>query len=318
MRSMVLVLAATSLVLSTSRPADACSPPLCWSGAFVPGDDAQVPANAPALLWRPMAGHQVTPDPMNVVLALAVDPTRQFPLTAQLLASGDFLLAPDAPLTPGDYLLTDHTLCLGLTGPEATFTVTPAGPMPSDLGALGAYVDPILREIDLSTSLGSCSVQTSVASADLELQPSESARPWFDVLQFETWVDDKPWSYQTSAVGVLAPGKTSLGSGRDRVFHVCSSMDDTVFRGVAEGKHVVSMRATLPGSSLVVMSNSVEVTLQCDLPNHYPPDDEDDDGGAHASGGCSAGAGAGPWLGLALLALVRPARRRDRGARRRT
>ena len=89
-------------------------------------------------------------------------------------------------------------------------------------------------------------------------------------------------------------------------------MDETVGKGVAEGKHVVTMQAKLPGSSQVVMSSSVEVTLHCNQPAGDPPAD------TPATGGCSAGAGAGPLLSLALLALVRPARRRERTARRRT
>jgi hypothetical protein len=107
----------------------------------------------------------------------------------------------------------------------------------------------------------------------------------------------------------VPPGASPLGRARDRVFHVCSSMDDTVGKGVAEGKHVVTMRATLPGTSQVVMSSSLEVTLRCNQPAGDPP------AVPPGAGGCSAGAG--PGLGLALLALVRPARRRDR-ARRRT
>jgi len=37
-----------------------------------------------------------------------------------------------------------------------------------------------------------------------------------------------------------------LGRARDRVFHVCASMDETVGKGVAEGKHVVTMQASCP------------------------------------------------------------------------
>lgn len=313
MRSTLLVLAATSFTLYTSTPADACSPPPCWGGSFVPGNHGRVPANAPALFWRPMSGYDLTSDPLNVVLTTAADPTTPIPLAAQRFGSGDFLLAPSAALTPGDYVLTDHTACeeFGITGPQVAFTVGPAAPMPSELGTLTAIPQNV-QPIDLSTSLGACSVQTPVAAAQIELTPSDAALAWLDVLHFETWVDGKRWQYLPSSVAVVPPGASPLGRARDRVFHVCSSMDDTVFRGVAEGTHVVTMRAMLPGSSQVVMSSAVEVTLQCDRPAGDPP--ADPPAGAPATGGCSAGAsaGAGPWLGLALLALVR------RGARRRT
>jgi hypothetical protein len=317
MRSTVLVLAATSFALSTSRPADACSPPPCWGGAFVPGNHGRVPANAPALFWRPMFVYDDrTSHPANVVLTSAADPTTPLPLTAQPFGFSDFLFVPGAPLPPGDYVLTDHTACeeFGIAGPQVAFTVGPAAPMPSALGALTAAPEGV-QQIELSTSLGSCSVQTPVAAAQIQLTPSDAALPWLDVLHFETWVDGKPWTYSPSSVAVVPPGASPLGRARDRVFHVCASMDDTVGKGVEEGKHVVTMRATLPGSTQVVMSSSVEVTLQCNTPTGDPPAGDSPSG---AAGGCSAGAGAGPWLGLAVLALVRPARRRDRGARHRT
>lgn len=174
MRSALLVLAATSFTLSTSRPADACSPPPCWGGAFVPGNHGRVPANAPALFWRPMFVYDdLTSHRMNVVLTRAADPTTPVPLTAQSFGFGDFLLAPNAPLAPGDYVLTDHTDCdeFGITGPQVAFTVGPTAPMPSELGTLTAIPEGV-QPIELSTSLGSCSVQTPVAAAQIQLTPS--------------------------------------------------------------------------------------------------------------------------------------------------
>ncbi|HEX7941707.1 MAG TPA: hypothetical protein VF488_07860 [Gemmatimonadaceae bacterium] len=314
MRSTPLVLAATSFALSTSRPADACSPPPCWGGAFVPGNHGRVPANAPALFWRPMFVYDdLTSHPMNVVLTSAADPTTPIALTAQPFGFGDFLFAPNAPLAPGEYVLTDHTDCdeFGITGPQVAFTVVPAAPMPTALGTLTAIPEGV-QQIELSTSLGSCSVQTPVAAAQIALTPSDATLPWLDVLHFETWVDGKRWQYSPSSVAVVPPGASPLGRARDRVFQVCSTTDATVGTGLVAGKHVVTMRATLPGSSQVVMSSPVEVTLQCDRTAGDPPGDPP------AAGGCSAGAGAGPWLGLALLALVRPVRRRERSARQRT
>lgn len=127
-------------------------------------------------------------------------------LAAQPFGSGDFLLAPNAALTPGDYVLTDHTACeeFGITGPQVAFTVGPAAPMPSGLGALTAIPQSV-QPIELSTSLGACSVQTPVAAAQIELTPSDAALAWLDVLHFETWVDGKRWQYLPSSVAVVPP-----------------------------------------------------------------------------------------------------------------
>lgn len=314
MRPALLVLAAASFTLSTSRPVDACSAPACWAGAFVPGDHGRVPANVPGLFWRPMSGYALKSDPGNVVLTSAADPTTPIPFTAQPLGSGDFLLVPDAPLTPGDYVLTDRTECayLGTTGPQVAFTVTSAAPLPSALGALAA-MPASLQQIDLETAAGTCSAKTTVAAAQIELTPAADALAWLDALHFETWVDGKRWQYSPSLNAVVPPGASPLGRAQDRVFQICSSMDSTVGGGLSAGKHVVTMRATLPGSTQVATSSALEVTLQCDGTAGPPMDGApagDPAGGAPAAGGCSAGPGAGPWLGLALLALVRRARRR--------
>lgn len=307
MRSTLLVLAATSLTLWTARPAEACSPLPCSPGAFVPGDHGSVPANVPALYWRPLSGYELTADPNNVVLARAADPTTAIPFTAKPLAGGDFLIIPSAPLAPGSYAIVDHTMCEGfdLSGPHAAFTVEAASPLPTilvPLVATGMRID----QMELETRLGSCSVQTTVAAVDIGLAPTLVKDPWFDALHFETLVDGNPWHYRASLTVEPPPGESPIGRGRDRVFQVCSTMDPSV-TGLAAGKHIVTMRATLPGSTQVVMSEPLEVTLACDGdPTNDPPDT------GRSVGGCSAGAGAGPALGLALLGLL-GGRRRARG-----
>src|SRR5690242_11393863 len=151
MRSL-LMLAAASLTLYSARPAEACSPLPCWAGAFVPRDHGRVPANVPGLFWRPMSGYELTADPNNVVLASAADPTTAIPFTAKPLVGGDFLIVPDAPLDPGDYVIVDHTMCqdFNLPGPQAAFTVEAAAAMPSALGPLVATPASI-QQIDLES-----------------------------------------------------------------------------------------------------------------------------------------------------------------------
>jgi hypothetical protein len=310
MRSTLLVLAATSFTLWTSRPAEACSLPPCSPGAFVPRDHGRVPANVPALYWRPLSGYELTADPNNVVLANAADPTTAIPFTAKPLASGDFLIVPDAPLAPGGYVIVDHTMCedFNLPGPQAAFTVAAEAPLPSMLVPLVATPTRI-QQMDLETRAGSCSVQSTVAASEIGLAPTLVADPWFDALHFETLVDGNPWHYRAGLTLEPPPGESPIGRGRDRVFQVCSRTDPTV-DGLPAGKHMVAMRATLPGSTLVVMSEAIEVTLECDNPVGELPID----GPIGGSGGCSTGAGAGPALGLALLALL-GGRRRARGGR---
>src|SRR3569623_1962903 len=133
---------ALALALAGSpRPAAACSPPPCWPGYFTPGDAATVPANLPAIYWRPVrSGVQDSPpDVSQVVLATTADPATPLAFTAMALANGDYLLVPDAPLVAGtDYTIIDHTAC-GATadaGPRVTFHAAAAAPLPTSLGTL--------------------------------------------------------------------------------------------------------------------------------------------------------------------------------------
>src|SRR5262249_21203052 len=171
--------------------------------------------------------YELTPDPRDVILASTATPTTPIAFTAQSLG-GNFLLVPSAPLAEGSYVLVDHTLCEANrdAGPRATFTVSPAAAMPTELGALVAVSSSIMQ-IDVANSTGSCSSQATVAQASIELAPSASTAAWLDALHFETLVDGKTWHYQTSSVVLTAPGASATGRGRDRVFSICSSSDST-------------------------------------------------------------------------------------------
>jgi len=309
MRSILFVFVTAGLALATPRAADACSPAICWLGSFVPGDGGRVPANVPGLFWRPMSG-DITPDAADVVLASTAAPDTRIALTAQPLANGDFLLVPDEPLVPGmSYSLVDHSVCerTGEIGPHVTFSVGPEAPLPVELGALLASASGV-EDIDVATTSGSCSSSATVAQTTIELAPSPSAAAWLDVLHFETRVDGEPWQYVRVVGGGGAPGASALGRGRELLYELCASRDQGVVTGLAAGAHVVTMRATLPGTSQQLMSSALEVTLACDdaqEPEQDDPDPRPDTGGCNA-----AGAGTAPWLALALLALMRRVARR--------
>jgi uncharacterized protein (TIGR03382 family) len=301
MRSTWLVLSAASLALSTPRLADACSPPPCWPGAFVPGDQARVPANVPGLYWRPMSGPASNSKPENVVLESTAAPGVSIALTAQPLANGDYLLVPGVPLVDGgSYRLTDHSLCsvTGERGPQVAFSVGPQAQLPTSLGTLSAMPAGV-EQMNLATTSGSCFSEATVAQTSIELVASTAAAAWIDALHFETRVDGKPWHYVTSIGALTQPGTSPAGRARDRVFEICDSQDPGVGDGLAAGLHTVTMQATLPGTTQVVMSSELKVTLTCDEVEPQPE-----------AGGCSTGGSpAAPWMALALLALVRRHRR---------
>jgi hypothetical protein len=309
MRTMVLVLAAASVALSAPRTATACSLPACTQGFLVPGGrGVEVPANIPAVYWRPMRSYEAFSDPVNVVLANAADPKTSLAFTVQPADHGDFLLVPSAPLVAGQrYLVSDHNECeqTQSPGPEVAFAVGPAVAMPSELGTL-VVTSAGIERAGLANYDSTCSSDAIVAQASIQLEPAASAIPWMNALHFETLVDGEPWSFRNIVWEVPAPGASPLGRGRDRVFERCDAdhLSPTQTTGLARGKHVVTMRATLPGTGQVITSSPLEVSLDCAAQPDTQLDPEP------SAGGCNAGGSGAPlWLAAALLALRSRSRR---------
>ena len=289
------------------HPASACSPPQCWPGYFTPGDAATVPANLPAIYWRPVSsGVQDTPpDPSMVVLTTTADPQAALPFTATALSNGDYLLVPDAPLVAGtDYTIVDHTPC-GATpdaGPRVTFHAVATAPLPTSLGTL-AIVEHQEETFSVGTARGSCTSEVLADQARIELTPTDDALAWKDALHYQTLVDGQPWGAAASLDATYAPGSSWAGVGIDRLYHVCSTDDDTIGSGLDAGTHQVSMTATLPGSTVAVDAAAVALDLEC---SGSGSGSGSNGPGEQIEDGCNAGGGsAAPLAFLALLALTR-------------
>ncbi len=301
--SITAAICGAAVMAASVRPAAACSV-ACWPGRFVPGDGAVVPANLPAIVWLPSS--EAT-GPSDLQLTRADAPTQVLPLTATLVEGGTYLVVPDAPLEAGvTYTIVEAPDCHGDT-PRATFTVGPAAPLPTQLGAL--RITPEAQGVvSLETSGGQCGVETVVARARVELQFAADAEPWRDVLHLETLVDARAWRPRSSIVSVLAPGASWLGRGVDRVYTVCASpaFGDPSYPALHPGSHQVMMRASLPSTALSLTTEPATFTLRCEL------SDCDAAGSCvEAPAGCCASspAGAAPWLAAALGLWLRRRRR---------
>ena len=300
-----VVLLAAGLVANafTPRDARACSQPACYPARLTPGQGATVPANLPAIHWRPGTSFgTAAADVSMVTLATTADPTTPLAVTATALPAGDYLLVPNQALVAGtSYVITDGNDCGNDAGPTATFTAGPAAALPTQLGTL-TTVNGAVAPLTVPTSSGSCTSEVSADQATFDLVLAADATPWLHALLFETLVDDVVWRYKA---GVHVASWT--GSNVDRIYHVCQTEDDGVSLGLDAGPHAVTMRASLPGSTTILTSTVAPATLQC---GSVPPAtceadpstcDEDE-----AAGCCSAtNAPDGSWLLLALLAFAR-------------
>lgn len=292
------------------RPASACSPPQCWPGYFTPADGATVPANLPAIYWQPVSTGSA-PDPTMVVLTAASDPETPLPFTATVQPNGDYLIVPDAPLVAGtDYTIVDQTPCATTPnfGPHVTFHAVAEAPLPASLGTL-AIVDHQQEMFAVATARGSCTSDVLADQARLELTPSDDALPWKDALHYQTMVDGHPWGASGSLNASYPPGSSWAGVGVDRLYHVCSTDDDTIGDGLAAGAHQAEMTATLPGSSVTLDAAAVPVDLECSGSGSGSGSGSNgpvvDDGGD----GCNAGGGSSALVVLLALGLCARKRR---------
>jgi hypothetical protein len=285
------------LVLALPRPADACEPPPCWSGYFVPGDGAHVPANLPGLYWRPMGSVASTAGADPAKVTLVPDGGAPIALTATQLASGDFVLVPAQPLVAGThYRLTDDNICeqTGSPGPDIQFTATAGAPLPTALGTV-SVVDGDIASLDIGTAAGSCSVAVVADRSNIALVPDASAQPWLDVLMYETRVDGALWNPIDNINSTNAPGASWQGRGTDLVYRVCDTNVDLLDPGVtSDGTHAVELRATLAGDATTMLATPpAQIDLACTPDAGVDPEPRDM--------GCSSSSGAG--LGGVLIAL---------------
>ena len=316
MKSLVMVRLVLSAVLGViafaaidAQTAEACSPPSCWQGYFTPGEGATVPANLPAIVWRPVRNStNAAPDAARVSLTTAAGVA--VPLTGTVLASGDWVFTIDEPLLEGtSYVLRDLNTCVDQLGPTAAFRAVAPAPLPTALGSVAAQAHQ-LGQLEVGTRSGSCSVMVDADQVGVELALPAATVPWRDVLLYETLVDGRSWQPIRSLRQSLPAGESWSGRGTDRVYATCGIPDGDGFTGVAEGTHEVTMQATLAGTSLVLSADPLAVELACTPPKEACETPVAADGTcAPATAGCSAG-GAGTSLGaLGWLALVLVGRR---------
>lgn len=293
------------LLLALSPLAWPCSPGPCSGGFVVPKDGATVPANLPALVWIPRRGSS-GPDGEPELRAASGEVK---PLT---LENDDGLLLLRAEgLTPGGYTLKTPAHCRYVYGErdrdhtERSFTLGPEAPLPTALGALRVTPGQEAK-LEVSTGVGSCSLEVPAATVEVVLEPHASAEPWMPALLFTTLVDGKRWFAAHDLNAEYAPGASWRGRGQDLLFTACGEDADWVDGSLPPGTHTVQLQARLAGQDAMWTSDEVQVELQCP-PEGIPAPKER--GGLCASGPARGGVG---WIGF-VLGLVWVRRRRLSG-----
>ncbi len=270
---------------------------------MTPRDATPVPANLPGVYWRPLDSNSGGDDPADsskVVLATAAAPTTPLPFTTTPLADGAYLIVPTDPLVENTtYVVTDGNTCesAGTTGPTTSFQVGAAAQLPIVVGSLSVVSDTV-EMMAVGTSSGSCS--TSILAHRIGITPSLifEALPWTSVFHFETYIDDQLWQRSESITTRASERGTWV------LYRTCESDDTGASPGLAAGPHTVKVKATIPGTSTVLWSESLSVDMHCPGEPGSPDDSNGDGGGCQTSGTSPS-----VWLLLATLGFLFNARR---------
>jgi len=331
------LLAASLALAAAPGAALACDWMFCGHPAdTLPERGAQVtvPANA-ALLWAPVylgGDLEAALEALRVVdaatgAAIEIDVT-PVDLPRFYGHHASYVIQPASPLTPGaGYRLeTPSTVCgdpdeVMPWGEEEPLTVhvvaaAPADP-PAALGVLTA--DAVTRGPLEVASDGPCQWTVDASMVRVSLELDAVALPWADLLAYETRVNGAPWTPSAFSGWGFPAGSSWVGRGEDLLFAICSEPVYAEHAFLLPGTHTVELKARLPGTDVVLTSNTITVALTCAGSGGEVPDPE---GGVPApdsrgaAGGCTA-TGGGPALPaalvlalLALLAGARPGTRR--------
>ncbi len=253
--------------------AAACEPMPCLEGYVVPSSGT-LPASFGKILWAPTRDLAGGPEAdRSAVHLFRSNGAREegVPVSFEDGPDGATFIRPTGGFVVGaSYRLEAPQTCIAGSSRtlHASFTVTANAPPPRTLGTMRA--DFGRGALTVATASGSCATSVEAAWADVTLAPSPEAAPFRDVLLYETLVDGTPFHASASLGTIAPPGSSWVGRGIDRIFTRCHTDNPAAFVGLTAGTHRVSMRARLPGDSVVIESGPVTVELSCTAPPPSP------------------------------------------------
>lgn len=289
----VAVCVALVLFLGASQPAHACSCVRPENWGFIGPEDGRLPSNAAGVLWfKPRL------QPQNVVPRITVEKWQEdrfqpTPATAQRVDGfhGIYLIAPQEGLAVGaTYRFTDRGSVLDYDFPDWADNVRPLGSGPYRQVQVTVDAERLMADSPLTLKAGPattepmrvasgggrCSVLGQpVPHVPIEAVLASDAQEWAGHLLFRTLVDDEPWAGAASLCSLHPSGRSWRQLAHDTVYSTCQAQErrgeapiafrepQGRFRTLTPNHHTLKMEALLPGSGIVLESQTVTVDLSC-------------------------------------------------------
>ena len=253
---------ALAAALGAAHPAAACHPPKC-AGSY-PLPRTTVPANGSHLVIYPRVDRGMPPATLDVELRKS-GASEAVPVTvSSMRKDGSFLITPGQELEPGaSYELRVADNCEGTGKADSSavlhkLTVTAKAALPTELGTI--IVDQFDRgQLTVATVSGMCDTTIAAAWARARLSLHPEAKPWASMFRYELLVNGKPWRFHENLAWDVDP----RAFASERVYTICKSADPGALAGLPEGQSTLQFRATIPGTSLSLISKPITMSLFC-------------------------------------------------------
>lgn len=131
--------------------------------------------------------------------------------------------------------------------------------------ALTLYIGSAKRDNLRIAANAQCSGGLAMSQVNVAARLPGQFQKWEDQLLFRTIVDGKQWDARSSWCSQIEPGRSWTDVAHDRVFVACETPDFFPIVPVLEsGVHTVSMEARLPGTDIVLKTETKTMELTCE------------------------------------------------------
>ncbi len=277
--AIVLLIAFSMLAAS---PADACSCLELDHWGFLAPENGRLPENAVGVAWhRPVRSKSISLVLAQVSVEMQQDGAfHQVPATAEAVPGfpGVFAIGPRDGFRVGmTYRFTDRGERRRKVPRQVLVMID--GARLEATTPLSLRIWPLYSETIRVAAGSLCSTAQWVAQALTEVTLPELASEWRDQLLYRTLVDGEVWRGSVSACAHYPPGRTWREVGEDLVYSACPepsgrsqtetgviSREDGGHRGLSAAQHAVKVQAFLPGTDVVLETETLAVDLSC--PGH--------------------------------------------------
>lgn len=271
----------TVLLSTVSIPPPAraclCETPQAWG--FLAPADGRVPVNAAGVAWH-KPGDRVSRSEVLAQVSVEIERDGAFhevPAVAKHVPGFPevFAIGPEAGLrAEATYRFTDHGARRN-GAPRQLLVTVDSTSLASGTPLLG-QAWPLYSETISVPSGGSCRAAQFVAQALIETTLPEPRDRWKEQLLYRTLVDGKAWHGKKSVCHYVPPGRSWRETGEDLLYSSCPDPSDTGRgdggpgsgrdrrrRGLEPTLHTVRIQAFLPGTDIVLESQTMTVDLSC-------------------------------------------------------